>query len=112
MHSKWLRYLCFGAALAMSAISQPALRAQDANRDSVLTCSEARDVVHRLARRSGEFRDEFEKAVEHSIIDGSKLEDRAKRRAGDLNELSRKLRDVFNDKKDKNNPAVRQQADK
>ena len=49
---------------------------------------------------------------EHSMMDGSKLEDRAKRRAADLNESAKKLRDVFHDKKDKNNPAVREQADK
>jgi len=88
------------------------LRAQDANRDAALTVSEARDVVERLAKRTGEFREDFEKAVEHSMMDGGKIEDRAKKRMQDLNDSSKKLRDVFADKKDKNNPAVREQADK
>jgi hypothetical protein len=46
------------------------------------------------------------------MLDGSKVEDNAKRRAADLNESSKKLKDVFNDKKDKNNPAVRAQVDR
>src|SRR5262249_47604649 len=107
MQSKWLRLACLAAGAGLWLCSQPAVRAQDANRDAVLTISEARDVVDRLAKRSGDFREEFEKAIQHSLMDGSKLEDRAKRRAGDLHEFSKKLRDVFNDKKDKNNPAVR-----
>jgi hypothetical protein len=112
MQSKWLRLACLAAAAGLCLGSQPPARAQDANRDAALTISEARDVVDRLAKRSGGFREEFGKAVEHSMMDGGKLEDRAKKRAGDLHESSKKLRDVFNDKKDKNNPAVREQADK
>ena len=112
MQSKWLRLACLAAGAGLCLGSQPVVRAQDANRDAALTISEARDIVDRLAKRSGDFREDFEKAMEHSMMDGSKLEDRAKKRAGDLHESSKKLRDVFNDKKDKNNPAVREQADK
>ena len=112
MHSRWLRMACLAGAVGLWPGSQSVARAQDANRDAAVTISEARDVVDRLAKRSGEFREEFGKAVEHSMMDGSKLEDRAKRRAADLNESAKKLRDVFHDKKDKNNPAVREQADK
>src|SRR5215467_14491587 len=100
MHSRWLRLACLAGAAGLWLSSQPVVRAQDANRDAAVTISEARDVVDRLAKRS-EFREEFDKAVEHSMMDGSKLEDRAKRRAADLNESAKKLRDVFHDKKDR-----------
>ncbi len=90
----------------------PPAVAQDANRDVVASRMDARDLVDRIASRSGEFKGEFDKAVEHSLIDGSKLEDRAKQRADDLHDSANKLKDVFHDKKDKNNPAVREQADK
>jgi len=112
MNSIFLRIAGLVAIAALWFGSQPQARAQDANRDTVVTLSEARDIVDRVAKRSGEFREEFEKAVEHSMLDGSKLEDTAKRRAADLHESAKKLKDVFNDKKDKNNPAVRQQVDK
>jgi hypothetical protein len=112
MYSNFVRaaFLMAGAALWLG--SQSPVRAQDANRDAALTLSEARDVVDRLARRTGEFREEFDKAVEHSMMDGTRMEDRSKKRASDLHEAAKKLRDVFHDKKDKNNPAVREQADK
>ena len=54
----------------------------------------------------------FDKAVEHSLLDGTKLEDRARHRADDLNDAAKRLRDVYGDKRDKNNPAVRDQVDK
>lgn len=111
MDSRFLRLTCVAIAGVVWSASQPVARAQDANRDAALTLSEARDVVDRLARRTGEFREGFDKAVEHSMMDGSKLEDRAKHRAADLNELSKKLRDTFHDKKDKNSPEVRKRAD-
>jgi len=112
MTSTFVRTLGLVAASALWLGSQSQVRAQDANRDAVGTVSDARDIVDRLAKRSGEFREEFEKAVEHSMLNGGKTEDNAKKRSADLNESSKKLKDVFNDKKDKNNPAVREQVDK
>jgi len=109
MLSVHVRLACVLSAAALFA--SPPARAQDANRDTTVTVSATRDVVDHLARRSGDFREEFAKAVEHSM-NGDKLQDRAKKRCEDLNESAKKLRDVFNDKKDKNNPAVREQADK
>jgi hypothetical protein len=112
MNSTFLRTIGLLAVSALWLGSQPLARAQDANRDAALTISEARDIVDRLAKRTGEFRESFEKAVEHSMMNGTKIEDNAKRRSADLNEAAKKLKDVFNDKKDKNDPAVRQQVDK
>jgi hypothetical protein len=85
--------------------------AQDANRDTVLAKTDVRDLVQRVARRSGEFKEEFDKAVSHTM-DGPRLEERAKHRADDLHDSAKKLHDVFSDKKDKNNPAVRDRVDK
>jgi hypothetical protein len=85
--------------------------AQDANRDTVLAQTDVRDLVQRVAKRSGEFKEEFDKAVAHTM-DGPKLEDRAKHRADDLHDSAKKMQDVFADKKDKNNPSVRDQVDK
>jgi len=112
MNSTFLRTIGLVAASALWIASQPQARAQDANRDAALTISEARDIVDRLAKRTGEFREQFEKAVQHSMMNGTKIEDNAKKRSADLNESAKKLKDVFNDKKDKNNPAVREQVDK
>jgi hypothetical protein len=100
---------CLAAALWIS--SQPTAFAQDANRDAALTISQARDIVDRLARHTGEFKGEFVNAVDHSSMEGRE-EDRAKKRADELHESAKKLRDVFQDKKDKNNPAIRDQVDK
>ncbi len=109
------RYLGTGA-LALGTLlllaSQPGAIAQDANRAEVIGKTDVGDVVQRVARRSATFREEFNKAVEHSLIDGSKLEDRAKHRADDLHDSANKLKDVYGDKRDKNNPAVRDQVDK
>jgi hypothetical protein len=110
MKSNFVCAICLAAGVLFA--TQPVARAQDANRDAALTLSEARDIVDRLAKRTGEFREEFEKAVEHSMLDGSKMEDRSKKRSADLHESAKKLREVFQDKKDKNNPAVRAQVDK
>jgi len=112
MNSTFLRTIGLVAISALWFGTQPQARAQDANRDTALTISEARDIVDRLAKRTGEFREEFEKAVQHSMMNGTKIEDNAKKRSADLNESAKKLKDVFNDKKDKNNPAVREQVDK
>lgn len=112
MHSRSIQAACLMAGAMMFTGFQTAASAQDANRDMVVTKTDVRDVVQRLAKRTGEFKEEFNKAVEHSMIDGTKLEDRAKRRADDLHDSAKKLNDVFGDKKDKNNPAVREQVDK
>jgi hypothetical protein len=112
MKSFLCRAACLGAAAVLLAAVSPRAVAQDANRDAAVTVSQARDIVDRLSKHTGEFKEEFDKAVEHSMLDGSKLEDRAKKRADDLHDAAKKLHDVFNDKKDKNNPAVRDQVDK
>lgn len=87
-------------------------RAQDANRDVVVAPSDVGGVVDRVQKLSGEFKGSFDKAVSHSMVDGTRLETNAKHRADDLHDAANKLGDVFHDKKDKNNPAVRDQADK
>lgn len=92
--------------------STAAAPAQDANRDVVVTRSDVRGIVDRVARNSGEFKGAFDNAVSHSMIDHTRLEDNARHRADDLHDAARKLADVFHDKRDKNNPAVRDQADR
>ena len=86
--------------------------AQDANRDVVVTRSDARAIVRSLPKRTDEFKEHFDKAIEHSLMDGSKLEDRAKHRADDLHDSAKKLADVFDDKHDKNDPKVRAEVDR
>lgn len=86
--------------------------AQDANRETVTTVTDARNIVRKLADRTGDFKEAFDHAIEHSLMDGSRLEDKAKHRADDLHDAAKKLQDVFNDKKDKNDPKVRDQVDK
>jgi hypothetical protein len=85
--------------------------AQDANRDTVYAKTDVGELVQRVAKRSGDFKSEFDRAVAHTM-DGPKLEERAKHRADDLHDSAKKLQDVFGDKKDKNNPAVRDKVDK
>jgi len=85
--------------------------AQDANRDAVGTVTDARTIVRKLGDRTGDFKNSFDNAVEHSV-DGGKMQDRAKHRADDLHDFAKKLQDVFDDKKDKNDPKVRDQVDK
>ena len=104
------------AALAIAASAllwsgASSLRAQDANRDTVLMAANAQDLVDRLDKRTGDFKAGFNDAVEHSLMDGSKLEDRSKRRADDLHDNASKLKDKFHDKKDKNDPEVRKWVD-
>ncbi len=101
-----------GALVALGLSFLPAAVAQDANRDVVVTKSDARGIVRSLAKRTGEFKEDFDKAVEHSMIDGTRLEDRAKHRADDLHDAAKKLQDVYGDKRDKNDPKVRDQVDK
>src|ERR1041385_7174987 len=111
MLSKCSGCLCLAGALLWGGSFVPA-RAQDANRDVVTTRSDVRSVVDRLAKNSGPFKEDFDNAVSHSMIDGTKIESNAKHRADDLHGAAKRLADVFHDKKDKNNPAVRDQADK
>ena len=84
----------------------------DANRDVVVAPSDVGGVVDRVQKLTGEFKNSFDKAVSHSMLDGTRIEANAKRRADELHDAAKKLGDVFHDKKDKNNPAVREQADK
>lgn len=86
--------------------------AQDANREVVLSPNDVGTIVDRVEKKTGDFKGDFNKAVEHSMIDDTKLEGNAKKRADDLHEAAEKLGNVFHDKRDKNNPAVREQADK
>jgi gas vesicle protein len=110
MHSLFLRLACLAAAASWAG-SQPVALAQDANRDAAVTVSNARDIVNRLADRTGSFKEELDQAVEHSTMGGGE-KDKAKKSAENLHEAAKKLRDVFHDKKDKNNPEVRDRVDK
>jgi hypothetical protein len=112
MSSTYLRTACVSLATIWFLGSQIAAKAQDANRDVIVTKTDVGDIVQRLAKRAGDFKGEFDKAVEHSMMDETKLEQRAKHRADDLHDSAKRLRDVFGDKRDKNNPAVRDQVDK
>lgn len=107
-----LRAACAGLAAIWFLGTTIAVQAQDANRDEIITKTDVVDIVQRLAKRTGDFKEEFDKAVEHSMMDKTKLEERAKHRADDLHDSAKRLRDVFGDKRDKNNPAVRDQVDK
>lgn len=112
MLSTYSRCACLVAgALLIGGWPAPA-RAQDANRDVVETPSDVGAVVDRVQKLSGEFKGSFDKAVSHSMIDGTRLEANAKHRADDLHDAANRLGDVFHDKRDKNNPAVRDQTDK
>ena len=106
-----LSAVALAGTLAISG-SYSTTRAQDANRDVVQTPSDVGGVVDRVQKLSGEFKNDFDKVISHSMIDGTRLETNAKRRADDLHDAANKLGDVFHDKRDKNNPAVREQADK
>jgi hypothetical protein len=112
MHSPYFRAAGVTVAAALCLMfPETRAAAQDANRDTVYARTDVKDLVQRVAKRSGEFKEEFNHAVSHTM-DGPKLEDRAKHRADNLHESAKKLQDVFGDKKDKNNPAVRDHVDK
>ena len=102
--------LVLGAALCLAWAPPPA-RAQDANRDAVYAKTDVAYIVVRVQRRTGAFKEDFNKAVAHSILDSSKMEEKAKHRADDLHDASKKLKDVFGEKKDKNDSKVREQVD-
>ena len=112
MLSTYSRWACLVAGVLLIGASIAPSRAQDANRDVVVTPSDVGGVVDRVQKLSGEFKSSFDKAVSHSMIDGTRLEANAKHRADDLHDAANRLGDVFHDKRDKNNPAVRDQADK
>ena len=112
MLSSYSRGAFLVAGMLLLGGSLAPARAQDANRDVVVTRSDVGGVVDRLAKSSGEFKGAFDKAVSHSMIDGTRIEANARHRADDLHDAARRLADVFHDKRDKNNPAVREQADK
>ena len=97
--------------LPMAGLPRPCA-AQDANRDTIMAPTDVGSVVDRIQRQTGAFKEQFDKAVSHSMIDGTQVEANAKRRADDLHDAANKLGDVFHDKKDKNNPAVREQVDR
>jgi len=108
----YVRNVVFTMGLMLAAGSFIAASAQDANREVVTAPSDVGAVVDRIQKLSGEFKSEFDKAISHSMVDGTRLEENAKHRADDLHDAANKLGDVFHDKKDKNNPAVREQVDK
>lgn len=110
--SRYLPYKCLWAGVLFLGGTLAVLHAQDANRDVVVTPSDVGSVVDHVQRLSGDFKNSFDKAVSHSMIDGTRLEANAKHRADDLHDAANRLGDVFHDKRDKNNPAVRDQADK
>ena len=92
MHSNLLKAASVGLGAFLWAAAPP-LRAQDANRDVVISKTDVGSVIDRVAKRSGDFKEEFDKAVEHSLIDGTKLEGRAKQRADDLHDVG--LKELF-----------------
>jgi hypothetical protein len=110
--ANFLRCTCLLAGSLLLVGSQVPLRGQDANRDVVTAPSDVGGVVDRVQKLTGQFKGEFDRAISHSMIDGTRLEANAKHRADDLHDAANKLGDVFHDKRDKNNPAVRDQADK
>jgi hypothetical protein len=102
-------YLALCSLLSIGV--QTPVRAQDANRAVVMAPTDLPSVVDRVARRSGDFKQEFDKEVGHTM-DARHMEERARHRADDVHDAARKLRDVFGEKKDKNEPAVRDQVDR
>ena len=105
----FVRILLLAGALSLGAF---ATYAQDANREVVVAPNDLGSIVDRVQKTSGDFKGDFDHAVEHSMMDDTKLEHNAKKRADDLHDAANKLGDVFHDKRDKNNPAVREQVDK
>ena len=110
--SKYFRSVCLIAGAMLLGGASSNARAQDANRALVLTPSNLGSVVDHVQKLSGEFKDSFDKAVSHSMIDGTRLETNAKHRADDLHDAANRLGDVFHDKRDKNDASIRNQADK
>src|SRR5689334_22696612 len=107
-----LRTTCLIAGVTLLTGLSGTILAQDANGDSVVTVASFGEVVDRLDKRTGDFKSAFNHEIEKSLMDGTKLEDNAKRRADDLHDYASKLKDEFHDKKDKNNPKVREKVDR
>jgi hypothetical protein len=107
---KWGGATLFAALLIVAGPLPCA--AQDANRAVVVTKANLKDVVERLSKRTDSFKEEFDHEVEHTSLEGTKREDNAEDRVKDLHESVEKLKDVYNDKKDKNNPEVRDHVDR
>jgi hypothetical protein len=112
MKFNMIRTLMLTASLLPLAVLPQPCAAQDANRDTIMSPTDVGSVVDRVQRQSGAFKEEFDRAISHSMVDGTRIEENAKRRADDLHGAASKLGDVFHDKKDKNNPAVREQVDR
>ena len=110
--SKYSRCLYVAMSLAVTGATVSVVRAQDANRDVVIAPNDVGGIVDRVQKLSGEFKNSFDKAISHSMVDHTRMEANAKHRADDLHDAANKLGDVFHDKKDKNNPAVREQVDR
>jgi len=97
--------------LPLAGLPRPCA-AQDANHDTIMSATDVGSVVDRVQRETGSFKEAFDKAISHSMMDGTQMEENAKHRADDLHDAANKLGNVFHDKKDKNNPAVREQVDR
>ena len=109
---KYSQWICLMAGVLLIGGTGTRARAQDANREVVETPTDVGAVVDRVQKLTGEFKGDFDKALSHSMVDGTRLEANAKHRADDLHDAANRLGDVFHDKRDKNNPAVRNQADR
>jgi hypothetical protein len=99
------------AALLVVAGPLPCV-AQDANRAVVVSKADLKEVVERLSKRTDSFKEAFDREVEHTSLEGTKREDKAEDRVNDLHQSVKKLKDVYDDKKDKNNPEVRDHVDR
>jgi hypothetical protein len=100
--------LCFAAGAVLLRGPFTPLPAQDSNRAIAESRRDVSAIVERLAGRSGDFKDAFDT----STSDVTWFEVNARHRADDLHDAAKQLADVFHDKRDKNNPTVRDQADK
>jgi hypothetical protein len=110
--------LCFAAGAVLLRGPFTPLPAQDANRAIVESPHDVFAVVERLVSRSGDFKEAFDNAVARSRIDGTQgtlvsfTGVNSRHRADDLHDAAKRLAEVFDDKQDKNNPAVRDQVEK
>lgn len=60
---------------------------------AVYTRTDVRDLVQRMERHSDDFRKHFEKALDHSSLDGTDREDRLRRWTQDLEQMLDRLKD-------------------
>src|SRR5438445_5108069 len=94
-------YLALGALLFIG--SPAAIQAQQSDREVVVTRSDLGGIVKSLAGRTGDFKDQFDREVEHTM-DNKHVEERAKHRADDLHDAAKHLKDVYEDHHDKAAP--------